>query len=429
MQMSKKIALEDELYIYQRADVKHPNRWYCSFKLKGVKRINKSLGVMSQESAAKLARRALADAETQLDSHGTTALLGRNTIGDAVAWFNKNGGNILSETRYKAIASHWKNHLAPFFGAKTVIDKRLQEKMATYVEYRRRIINKKTGKRAKATASTIKIEIISAKQLLKLAREAGGIGSDVGNLTIGIQKKKLAQGKSRTTTFTDSEIEDIQNTFDSDALALKTQIASKIKLTRNAGNLLYQLERLRFFVALSFTTGARVNELRQVRHTDFSNDFKTLRIRKSKTRAGTNRQAYIDNEIWNIRSAYNRYLKYAKTRRPQSLVFADKEGDAEKQESHIMTNAGQSFSTFLKKHKMLYEKVHGRKRRNLLAARHYFITKMVNDGVDAFQVSQITGTSVAMIEKTYYEADADMTVHLIEKQKITNTRRQIARIA
>ena len=89
MQMSKRIALEDELYIYQRADVKHPNRWYCSFKLKGVKRINKSLGVMSQGSAAKLARRALADAETQLDLHGTTALLGRNTIGDAVAWFNK----------------------------------------------------------------------------------------------------------------------------------------------------------------------------------------------------------------------------------------------------------------------------------------------------------------------------------------------------
>jgi integrase len=418
--------LETELYIFQRADVKNAERWFCSYKLNGIKRIYKALGVMSQESAAKLARRELTSAEEKFELYGATAVLGKNKISDALKFFKDHGQNLVSETRYQQILGDWNNHLYRFFGANTAIDKRLQKRMSSYVEYRRRVVHRGTGKRLQAAASTLKLEIVSAKQLLKIARESGGIGDDVGNLTIGIKKSKLQQGKSSSTTFADAEVDQINAFFDADAEELSEMIGGQSHSSRTAQRNLYLLERLRFFVALAFSTGARVNELRQVRHADFTVDsggeFKTLRIRKSKTKAGTNRNAYIDDEIWSIRAAYARYGKHCKTSKPNSLVFAENEGNLAEQQARVLLNVGNSFTAFLKKHRMVYEKTHGKRRRNFFATRHYFISKCVNDGVLAFDVAQTAGTSVAQIERTYYENDAATTVKNIERQKTTKRR-------
>ena len=422
MQQRNRIALEKELYIFQRSDVQNRDRWYCSFKLTGVKRVFKTLGVVSQEQAAKKARKELSLAEEQLDNYGASAVLGRNTISDAFKFYKSNGKNLLSEGRYKQILGDWNTHLYKFFGAKTVIDKRLQKRMAGYVEYRRRVVNKRTGEKLHAKISTIKLEIVSAKQMLKLARDAGGIGSDVGNLTIGIKKEKLREGKSASTTFEHEEVEQIQTHFDSDAEKLSALIGDNSISGRTAERRLYLLERMRFFVALSLSTGSRVNELRQVRHADFLENFEILRIRKSKTRTGSNRNAVIDNSIWDIKNAYSRYLNYCKTSKKNSLVFGAEEGGAEEQYSTVMKKIGQTFSKFLKSHKMLYEKKHGKRRRNLLATRHYFITKQVNDGQEPFQVSRWCGTSLRQIERTYYELDAKTTAETARSQRVRSKR-------
>ena len=98
-----RIDLEPGLYIYQRADVKSQDRFYCSFKLQGVKRQFRSLGEVSEQQAKKLARREFARAEEQFDLYGAAGVTGRNTIRDARDWFNANAHNLLSETRYHCV--------------------------------------------------------------------------------------------------------------------------------------------------------------------------------------------------------------------------------------------------------------------------------------------------------------------------------------
>lgn len=421
MKQRNRIVLEGELYIFQRGDVRNSQRWYCSYKLHGIERIYRSLGVVSQERASKLARRELDQAETNLDLYGPSAVVGANRIRDAVQWFRQNGQNLVSDDRYRVIVSHWDNHFSRFFGSKTVIDKRLQRRMSTYVEYRRGAKDKRTGKRKRAAASTLRLEIVSAKQLLKLAREHAHIGDDVGNLSIGIRRAKLALSKSRSTTFQDSEIDEIRDLFDREASELQQQIADKAPRLGLLEHQLFSLERLRFFVALSFASGARVNELRQVRHGDFGEDFKTLKIRKSKTRKGTNRTTFLDNEIWDIEQAYLRFKPYSLTHTKNGLVFVDKKGK-------VLVSAGQSFSEFLKRHRMLYDKVHGKRRRNLFAVRHYWITKQVNDSVSSFDVARSAGTSLKMIEETYYEDSPSALVENFEKQKGSRRQTRLRRV-
>jgi hypothetical protein len=181
MAFKKRVDLElGQLYIYLRDDVAQENRWYCSYKLKGVKRVFKSLGIYSEAEASKKARLELFEAEKRLDLYGANIAFSKNTVGDAYKFFKEHGENYVgirdSAGRYKTIMVHWNAHLLKFLGAKTVIDERLQTRMEKYVDNRRRVINRKTGERLKAKTSTIKQEIISAKQLLKVAREGAGIG-------------------------------------------------------------------------------------------------------------------------------------------------------------------------------------------------------------------------------------------------------------
>jgi integrase len=379
MGFKKRVDLEaGQLFIYLRDDVGHTQRWYVSYKLKGVKRIYKSLGIMSEVEASKKARRELANAEDRLELYGANTAFSKNTVGDAFRWFKENGENYVGITdssgRYKTIMSHWDNHLLKFFGSKTVIDERLQSRMGKYVEYRRRVINKKTGERLHAKISSIKNEITCAKQLLLLARQKG-IGGDVGNLTLELSKSKLRDQRSKSTTFTAAEVEDIKSHFDREAKELETlliethQIVDSASLIRSrsartAARRLFLLERLRFFVAVCFASGCRVNEARQIRHSDFGDDFQTVKIRRSKTAKGSNRTAFLDNEIWDIEAAYTRYMRHAKTTKSNSLVFADEEGMIAKQESGLLKVVGKAFRLFLKRNKMLVDKKYGREKRN-----------------------------------------------------------------
>ena len=414
-----RVDLEPGLYLYQRADVKNPNRFYFSFKLNGVKRQFRSLGEVSLEEAKKLARREFAKAEDDFKLHGAAAVTGRNTIRDARDWFNQNAHTLLSETRYHQIREHWRLHLYRFFGGKTEINRLLQKRMASYVEYRRRVVK---GKRLKAAPSTIKLEVTSAEQLLRMARSHANIGEDVGKLSIRIPREKLRTTKSRSTTFTDAEVAQIQAFFDADAEELNAAIGRSSHAARTAKQRLFYLERFRFFTALAFATGARVNELRQVRHKDFKEDFEILLIRKSKTRKGSNRNALIANDIWDVREAYARYLDFAKTQNPNSLVFAETEGNIDEQLESLLPHIGQTFGKFLKQHRMLYEKTHGKRRRNYFATRHYFITRVVSDGVDAFQVAYIAGTSVDQIQKTYFDTSSELTAKTVKEQRSSGKR-------
>jgi len=416
MQVSKRVDLEEELYIFQRADIKNTDRWYCSFKLKGVKRINKALGVMSEEKAAKEARRELQFAEEQIRDYGVHAVLGRNTIIDAFNFFKNNGENYVSHWRYGQITRDWKNHWLSFFGRKTVIDKRLQKRMGQYVEWRR--------KKGSAAPSTLKVEIVSAKQLLKIAREAGGIGSDVGNLTIEVKKKSLQQNSSKTTTFTDQEVGEIEAHFDREANELKGMLkrGELSHAARSAKRRLHLLERLRFFVAIMFATGTRVNEARQIRHCDLQEDFQILRVRRSKTRKGTNRNAFVENEIWDIKKAYGRYMNYCKTKKTNSLVFAEEEGKIEEQEPKVLTNVGHSFQKFLRRNQMLSGGERGRYKRNFYSTRHYFITKKLRGDSPLAAVAKSVGTSIKMIDETYYDGGKLITIETMTRKKTAKKR-------
>lgn len=409
--------LEGELFIFQRDDIVNVDRWYVSYKLNGYKRVYKALGVISEEQAAKLARRELMQAEQTLEEFGDAALLGKNTIADAFKWFKDNGGQYLSPGRHRSVLAHWRNHLYKFFGSKTVIDRGLQNRMSGYVDYRRRVVNRKTGKKLHATASTIELEIVSAKQLLKMAREHAGIGKDFGNLTLKLDKRKIQKQKSKSTTFTEAEVEKIKVLFDKDSDEIHEKIADG-----NYGNAslqLFYLERLRFFVAVSLATGARVNELRQMRHVDFSTDFKTLKIRKSKTQKGSNRSAYIDNSIWDIEKAYDRFMTFCETSKKNDLVLL---GRSDSDVTTILLRVGTSFTKWLKKHRMLYEKQHGKRKRNFFACRHFFITKQINNGQSPYLVADSCGTSLKQIESTYYEKDSRQLVRNFEEQNAKNRR-------
>jgi integrase len=438
MGFRKRVDLElGQLYIYTRDDIKLETRWYCSFKVKGAKRVFKSLGIMSEAEASKEARKVFYDAEKRLKQYGSNIALSKNTVGDAYKFFKESGEHYVGVTdsagRYKTIMSHWNNHLLKFFGSKTVIDERLQSRMGKYVEYRRRVINKKTGKRLHAKISTIKLEIVSAKQLLLLARQKG-IGSDFGNLTLELSKSKLKNQRSKSTTFTAAEVEDIKGHFDREAIELETilsethQIVDSASLIRSrsartAARRLFLLERLRFFVAVALATGARVNEIRQIQHGDFRQDFKTVKIRRSKTAKGSNRTAWIDNEIWNIDAAYTRYMRHAKTRKSDSLVFADEEGNVTKQQSDLLKSVGGSFTKFLRRNKMLVDKKYGREKRNFYSTRHYFISKQANEGKAIAAVASSCGTSIAMIDATYYSNIGDELDETMSKKKSTVTKK------
>ena len=112
MAFKKRVDLElGQLYIYLRDDVAQENRWYCSYKLKGVKRVFKSLGIMSEAQASKEARKELYEAEKRLDMYGANIAFSKNTIGDAYRFFKEHGENYVgihdSAGRYKTIMVHW----------------------------------------------------------------------------------------------------------------------------------------------------------------------------------------------------------------------------------------------------------------------------------------------------------------------------------
>ena len=65
----------------------------------------------SEEAAKKRARQELLHAEQQFLRYGASAVLGKNTVGDALKWFRENAKEYLSAGRYKTILSHWDTHL------------------------------------------------------------------------------------------------------------------------------------------------------------------------------------------------------------------------------------------------------------------------------------------------------------------------------
>ncbi len=73
MRLINRSQLEGELFIYQRSDVADKRRWYCSYKLKGHKRVYVSLGVCTQAEAKKEARQELMKAEDILKDYGEDA--------------------------------------------------------------------------------------------------------------------------------------------------------------------------------------------------------------------------------------------------------------------------------------------------------------------------------------------------------------------
>ena len=320
---------------------------------------------------------------------------------------------VRSDGRYETIVAHWRRHLLDFYGRSTVIDKKLKDRTSKYLDYRRRVIDKKTKKRLKATVGTLRLELISAKQLLTVARVEGGIGKEIENLTSGIDKKKLALKKTKTSEFQFEEIAKIQEFFDADT----AEHDARLKTANKRGTRLniLQLERLRFYVALAFASGARVNELRQVRVGDISKDFKTLRIRKSKTTKGTNRVAYLDAELWDIKSAYKHYVKACKAAGSELDTAQGKEIFPSVTSADIgMKTVGEMFLRFLRKHKMYYDKIHGKRARSLLAVRSTWITHQINKGVGSYLVAQSAGTSLAMIEATYYKQNEKALVSAFE---------------
>ncbi len=419
MRFINRVQLENELFLYQRSDVADSRRWYCSYKLNDHKRVYEKLGVCTQAEAKKKARQKLLDAENILRDYGEDAVFGTHTVKHAHSWFVKHGRQyVRSDGRYDAIVAHWRRHLLGFYGRSTVIDKKLKDRTSRYLDYRRRVIDKKTKKRLKATVGTIRLELISAKQLLKIARVEGGIGKEIENLTSGIDKKKLALRKTRTSEFQVEEIAKIQEFFDADRAEHDARLKDSTRLAFNKRATsvhILQLERLRFFVALAFAGGARVNELRQVRVGDISKDFKTLRIRKSKTTKGTNRVAYLDAGLWDIREAYKRYVKACKAMGYELNTAQGKEifPSVNSAESG-MRNVGLSFLRFLRKHKIYYDKIHGKRSRSLLAVRSTWITHQINKGVGSYLVAQSAGTSLAMIEATYYKQNEKQIVDAFE---------------
>jgi integrase len=419
MRLINRSQLEGELFIYQRSDVADKRRWYCSYKLKGHKRVYVNLGVCTQAEAKKEARQELMKAEDILKDYGEDAVFGKHTVKHAHSWFVKHGRQyVRSDGRYETIVAHWRRHLLDFYGRSTVIDKKLKDRTSKYLDYRRRVIDKKTKKRLKATVGTLRLELVSAKQLLTVARVEGGIGKEIENLTSGIDKKKLALKKTKTSEFQFEEIAKIQEYFDADRAELDARLkdSTRFAFNKRATTVhILQLERLRFFVALAFASGFRVNEGRQVRVGDISKDFKTLRIRKSKTTKGTNRVAYLDAGLWDIREAYKHYVKACKAMGYELDTAQGKElfPSVNSAESG-MRNVGLSFLRFLRKHKMYYDKIHGKRARSLLAVRSTWITHQINKGVGSYLVAQSAGTSLAMIEATYYKQNEKALVSAFE---------------
>lgn len=167
MRLINRGQLEGELFIYQRSDVADSRRWCCSYKVRGHKRVYVNLGVCTKADADKNARQELMQAEEILRTYGEDAQFGKHTIKHAYSWFVKHGRKyVRSDGRYETILAHWDSHLLDFFKKTTVIDEKLRDRASGYVEYRRRIVNKKTKTRLKATAGTIRLELVSAKQIV-----------------------------------------------------------------------------------------------------------------------------------------------------------------------------------------------------------------------------------------------------------------------
>jgi hypothetical protein len=116
-------------------------------------------------------------------------------------------------------------------------------------------------------------------------------------------------------------------------------------------------------------------------------------------------------------------MRHAKTTKSNSLVFADEEGMIAKQESGLLKVVGKAFRLFLKRNKMLVDKKYGREKRNFYSTRHYFISKQANEGKAIAAVASSCGTSIAMIDATYYSNIGDELVETMSKKKSTVTKK------
>ena len=77
---------------------------------------------------------------------------------------------------------------------------------------------------------------------------------------------------------------------------------------------------------------------------------------------------------------------------------------------------------------MYYDKLHGKRGRSLLAVRSTWITHQINKGVASYLVAQSAGTSLAMIEATYYKTNAKQIVDAFEKIGNVGTKKRHLRL-
>ena len=417
-------------YIFQRPERKNPNLWYAGLKMKGIPRQYITLGEMTQETAVKTARQELLKAETAIREFGVTAILGKHTTGTAIRWFYENWQEYVTPTRFKTMDSHLRINLKKYFPARTPIDRRLRAKMMKYPDWRRKV-DKRTGKKRKAANSTILSEMATMRQVLNYAHIYGGIGIPASDLELTKQiNSRFKRGKSKTVTFTDAEIVRIQNAFNKDRERLDAKLQAKPEYAGVCRYQIFLLERLRFFTALCFAAGLRVDECRNLQHNSIARDYQTLSPPTSKTVLGKKRIAYINNDIWDIQEAYKRWMKLCPTgqgnRKSREFIFRNL------QDEHAIKHPGAAFRKFLRRHRMLYgsdpkrkeegENAGRRYPRNYLATRHYFITKMVDLGLDPFTLARSCGNSHQMIERIYYEKSAKAMVESVHREIATDRR-------
>jgi len=411
-----------EVYVFQLAD-SQKNTWWGSWKIKGEKRIFRSLRTEDIGEATEEAKNTYDLLLKQKKSSGSLKLEAHApTLGNLVAYFRENSVVMKKNGhRAKQLNLQLDTKIIPYFGTNYTIRQNgdFEDRVLKYPAYRRGFGTKyrkkgyrtSAGNRVSVSKSTLRLELSGFKQVLKHCHKHRILefmpNVPMEELELGVKITDIQ--KNRRPAFTTEEIEKMPELLDAYVHHGKRKPGqSEI------------LERRKFvaFTKLLMVSGLRPAEARLLRKRNFrflergEHEVLIVDVEKSKTRPHSTPCSYLgDTRVaakW-MRDFLDSDACAAK--KMSDLVFTRKDGKTAINDLTL----NRHHKLFLKANRLVSDRTNSRKRRSFYSYRHHFATFNLRNGVPLAAIATTMATSPDMLYKYYNQNIAEDLIDLFEK--------------
>ena len=425
------------VYIYRPS--MSPKMWWISYKLDNAKRRHESLKTKDRTHAIMIADNHYEKVRDRFKVLGSAAFKTKSTMRDCLNHFIKfkhQKEMVASERRAKQVIAHFERFIE-YFGSELEITSYspTKEQLSNYIFWRRgKAVDGRdgykpaSGKRPRLSKTTYNMEVNSLKQVWNRAKQDGVIEDYPAVPVEKISAKTTAAGS--TVEFLPSEIPELIRNFeawcvDPDELERKNNLSNSkdikgnIRHLKSGYNSFHYIcrERMYCFAMLLLATSTRPRTLAKITWGDIQeNEVDGVKMYAFDFKHSKTNRPYVA-VAWgfhlDVEAILSRWKKHSPTYKQKNnkglRVFdvAYRVKQNQKSMSWVeWTRYSGVFKKFLEEYKMLKHPTDPKKRRKnraIYSLRSTAITMRAKSGLPIATVADQANTSIAMIEKHYYQ--------------------------